>query len=90
MVLELAQHGLHFERQRPISFSYLGAPVECAYRIDLLVEKQVIIELKSVAAFEPVHTAQMLTYLKLTGCRPGLLINFNVTLLKDGIHRIIL
>ncbi len=90
MVLELAQRGLHFERQRPISFEYLGTPIECAYRIDLLVEKQVIVELKAVAALDPIFTSQMLTYLKLTGIRLGLLINFNVTLLKDGIHRIIL
>src|SRR5690606_26711581 len=81
---ELTERGLHVERQWPISATYHGKTVECAYRIDLLVESSVVVELKSISAFEPVHLHQMLTYLKLSGHRVGLLINFNVPLLKDG------
>ncbi len=90
MVSELAQRGLHFERQRPVSLVYGATPIECVYRLDLVVEDLVIVELKSVARLDPVHTAQILTYLRLSGLHIGLLINFNVPLLKDGIRRFVL
>ncbi len=63
--------------------------LDCAYRLDLVVENQVILELKSVNQIEPIHEAQLMTYLKLTGIKLGLLINFNTILLKDGIKRIV-
>lgn len=88
MALELSARGWHFDRQRPVPFEYRGTLVDCGYRLDLLVEEQVVVELKSVAALDPIHSAQLLTYLKLTGCPIGLLINFNVELLKDGVRRI--
>jgi len=68
---------------------YRGVKVDCGYRIDLLVEKKVIIELKAVDRLEPIHQAQLLSYLKLSGCKVGLLINFNVKILKTGICRLI-
>lgn len=89
MALELSARGWHFDRQRPVPLQYRGTLVDCSYRLDLIVEEQVIIELKAVAALDPIFTAQLLTYLKLTGCPIGLLINFNVELLKDGVQRII-
>jgi GxxExxY protein len=69
---------------------YKEKKLDIGYRIDLLVEEKVIIEVKSVDALNPVHMAQLMTYFKLSGCRIGLLINFNVTFLKDGIKRVIL
>ena len=89
LALELKARGWHFDRQRPVPLQYRGTLVDCSYRLDLIVEEQVIIELKAVAALDPIFTAQLLTYLKLTGCPIGLLINFNVELLKDGVQRII-
>ncbi len=68
---------------------YDDVKLDCGYRLDLLVEGKVIVEVKAVKALEEIHTAQLLTYLKLSGCRLGLLINFNVLLLKDGIKRIV-
>ena len=68
---------------------YLDVRIDCGYRIDLLVENLVIVELKAVARLDPVHEAQLLSYLKLAGCHVGLLINFNVKLLKDGIRRLV-
>ncbi len=90
MAIELTARGWHFDRQRPVPLQYRGKLVDCSYRLDLVVEEMVIVELKSVAALDPIHAAQLLTYLKLTGCPVGLLINFNVELLKDGVQRIIL
>ncbi len=68
---------------------YIRGWLDCGYRIDLLVEKAVILEIKSVAALAPIHEAQLLTYLKLTGVKIGLLMNFNVVVLKDGIRRLV-
>jgi len=67
---------------------YKEIKMDCGYRIDLMVEKKVIVELKSIEALAPIHFAQTLTYLRLSGCKLGLLINFNTVKLKDGIHRI--
>ena len=86
---ELADSGLCVERQKELPVKYRGVTLDCGYRIDLLVEKMVIVELKAVDRFEPIHTAQLLSYLKLSKCKLGLLINFNVKVLRDGIKRII-
>ena len=77
------------ERQRALPVIYRGARVDCGYRIDLLVEGSVVVELKTVDRLEPIHEAQLLSYLKHSGCKVGLLINFNVRLLKDGIRRMV-
>jgi GxxExxY protein len=85
----LAMRGLTVERQVVVPIVFEGMRLECGYRIDMLVERTVVVELKTVARIEPVHIAQVLTYLKLSGRPLGLLINFNVVLLKDGIRRVI-
>ena len=84
---ELKSVGLAIERQVPIPVVYKDIKLECGYRIDILVEKTVVIELKAIEAFAPVHEAQILTYMKFANKTMGLLINFNVTLLKNGIKR---
>ncbi|MGJ8725429.1 MAG: GxxExxY protein [Roseibacillus sp.] len=85
---ELTQRGLKVERQVILPIQFKGLIVKDAYRIDLLVEDKIILELKSVEKIDPIHTAQILTYLKLSKKPLGLLINFNVPLLKDGIRRL--
>jgi len=87
---ELSLREIPFERQRPLPLEYKGAKLDCGYRLDLLVAESVVVEIKAVAAIEPIHEAQLLTYLKLGGWKLGLLMNFNVPVLKDGIHRRIL
>jgi len=87
---ELVLRGISFEREKPLPLEYKGIRLECGYRLDLLVAGCVVVEVKSVEALAPVHDAQLLTYLKLGGWRVGLLINFNVAVLKNGIHRRIL
>ncbi len=77
-----------YERQKKIPILYKGAPVGDGLRLDFLVGGLVVVELKAVEALVPVHTAQMITYLKLTGCRLGLILNFNVPVMRDGIKRI--
>ena len=89
LVYELVQRGLSIEQQKTLPVIYRDVRVDCGYRIDLFIEKQVIVELKAVEKLEPIHKAQLLSYLKLSGCKVGLLINFNVKILKDGIHRIV-
>jgi len=84
---ELRQTGLKVERQKPLPVVYKEVKLEAGYRIDLLVEDCVLVELKSVEAIHDVHIAQVLTYLKLSGCKLGLLINFNVLKLVDGLKR---
>ena len=81
---------LRVERQRPIPLVYKDVKLECGNRIDLLVESRIVVELKSIEALAPVHEAIILTYIRLSGCRLGLLINFNVTAMKDGIRRYII
>jgi GxxExxY protein len=90
LVYELVQSGLKVESQKSLPISYRGVQVDCGYRIDLLVENQIILELKSVEKIEPIHEAQLLSYLKLSGYKIGLLINFNVRLLRHGIRRFVL
>ena len=86
---ELVQRGFQVERQKPLPVVFKDVKLEAGYRIDLLVEDEIVIEVKAVEALAPVHEAQVLTYLKLSGRRFGLLINFNVPLLKDGIRRLV-
>ena len=85
---ELNKSGLFIERQKPLPLIYEDFKLDIGYRVDLLIEKKLIIELKSVDALNDIHFAQLLTYLKLSNCKLGLLINFNVTLIKNGIKRI--
>ena len=87
LMFELQNSGLIAERQKPIPVVYKEIKLDCGYRIDILVENTVLIELKTVEAFNPVHEAQILTYMKFSQKRVGLLINFNVTLLKNGLKR---
>jgi GxxExxY protein len=86
---ELRSRGVPFDRQLPLPVTYKGITLECGDRLDLFVAGRVIVELKSVEKLEPIHTAQVLTYLRLKGSRLALLINFNVPCLKDGICRLI-
>ncbi len=81
--------GLEVKQQHPMPFFYKEVKMDVGYRIDLLVENKIIIEVKSLENLAPVHFAQLLTYLKLSSLKVGLLINFNTKLLKDGIHRIV-
>ena len=90
LFFELQKAGMHVERQKPVPVVYEEIKLECGYRIDLLVENMVVVELKTVDAFNPVHEAQVLTYMKFSNKPIGLLINFNVTLLKNGLKRYIL
>ncbi len=86
---ELKRSGFQVERQKSLPVIYDGVTVDCGYRIDLLVEGSVILELKAVDALAPIHEAQLLSYLKLSGLHVGLLSNFNVLHLRDGIKRIV-
>ncbi len=86
---ELVQSGLMVEKQKPLPLIYKDIHLEVGYRIDLLVENCIVIEIKSVEALAEIHLAQILTYMKLSKCKLGLLVNFNVLHLKDGIKRLI-
>jgi GxxExxY protein len=86
---ELAQAGLQFCRQVELPLTYKSIKLDCGYRMDVLVDDTVVVELKTVDNLVPLHDAQLLTYLKLSGCPVGLLLNFNVPLLKDGLKRIV-
>jgi GxxExxY protein len=87
---EMEIAGLNIERQKPMPLIYSDVKLDIGYRIDILAEKKIVLEIKSVEALNTLHMAQIMTYLKLSGCRIGLLINFNTVSLKDGIKRIIL
>ncbi|HHT9130156.1 MAG TPA: GxxExxY protein [Candidatus Brocadiaceae bacterium] len=89
LVYDLIQAGLKVEQQKPLPIVYRGVKLECGYRLDLLIENEVIVEIKSVETLLPIHKAQLMSYLKLSDCKVGLLINFNVELLKDGIQRVV-
>ena len=89
MEFELTERGLQVKPQDPLPVVYKGVRLDCGYRIDLIVENAVIVELKSVDKVIPIHEAQLVTYLKLSGYPIGLLINFNVPLIKDGIRRMV-
>jgi GxxExxY protein len=79
-----------FEQEKSLPVEYKGVHVDCGYRLDFVIADKVVVELKAVDEIHPVHEAQLLTYLKLTRCKVGLLINFNVAKLKDGIKRMVL
>lgn len=87
---EFSLRNIPFEQEKPIPVKYKGALVDCGYRLDFLIDNKVVVELKAVDKVDPVHEAQLLTYLRLTGCKIGLLINFNVPILIKGIKRRIL
>ena len=89
MCRELALRGVSFQHQHPLSIDYKGLLLECGYRLDLLVEDTVVVEIKAVDNVLPIHEAQLLTYLKLGNWKVGLLINFNVPVLKQGIKRMV-
>ena len=89
LTMELSLRGLPYERQRAVPVEYKGRRIGADFRIDLLVNDRVIVELKAVETLLPIHEAQVITYLRLTGKPFGLLINFNVPLLKDGIRRLL-
>ena len=86
---ELRLAGLSFERQKPLPVAYKDVKLDCGYRLDVVVENMLLVELKSVEALAPIHEAQVLTYLKLSGLTVGMLINFNVPVLRRGINRVV-
>ena len=86
---ELALQDISFVQQKSLPVSYKGFNLDCAYRLDLLIEDIVIVEIKSIQQFEPIHSAQLLTYLKLARKKLGILVNFNTPVLKNGIKRIV-
>jgi GxxExxY protein len=86
---ELSKTGLNFKRQHPVPLVHEEIKMEVGFRADVIVEQKVIVELKSIEALADIHYKQVQTYLKLSGCKLGLLINFNVPLIKDGLHRIV-
>jgi GxxExxY protein len=87
---ELTLRGIPFEFEKPLPVTYKGVQLDCGYRLDLLVVGTVVVEIKSVKAIDPIHEAQLLTYLKLGGWKVGLLINFNVPILIEGVRRRVL
>ncbi|MDH4267987.1 MAG: GxxExxY protein [Deltaproteobacteria bacterium] len=89
LAYELVRENLKIERQKSLPINYRKIQLDCGYRIDLLVEEKVIVEIKAVERIELIHEAQLLSYLKLSGCKVGLLINFNVQVLKQGIRRLV-
>jgi GxxExxY protein len=90
LAYEMQVRGLTFMRQVSLPVAYKGVNLDCAYRLDFLVENSVVLELKAIEALLPIHTAQVLTYLKLGGWTIGLLLNFNVPILRNGIKRLVL
>jgi len=89
LAYELKQRGMKVESQKALPLKYRDVVLDCGYRVDLLVDERVIVEIKVLEALQPVHKAQLLSYLRLSGCKVGLLINFNVDVLKRGIHRVV-
>lgn len=89
LAYELNESGLWVAKEKALPLVYKGVKLDCGYRIDLLVEKKIVVELKAVEALNEVHMAQILTYLKLQDLRFGLLLNFNVARMKDGIKRVV-
>ena len=89
MYHELLKSGLLIEKQKPLPLIYENTKLEIGYRVDLIIEEKLIIEIKSVDSLTDIHLAQILTYLKLSDCKLGMLINFNVTLIKNGIRRVV-
>ncbi len=90
LIQELTERGLHIAVQSPVKVSYKGKVAETGFRADLIVESKVLVELKAIEKLAPIHEAQILTYLKFSGIKLGLLVNFNTKLIKDGIRRFVL
>jgi len=86
---ELDQRGLFFDRQKSLPIVYKGNKLDCGYRLDVVVENAIILELKACEQIEPIHKAQLLTYLKLSSLKLGLLLNFNTPIMREGIVRIV-
>ncbi|MFC1581161.1 GxxExxY protein [Thermodesulfobacteriota bacterium] len=86
---ELTLRGMLFKRQKPLDLEYKGRKLSCGYRLDIVVENQIILELKSCEKIEPIHKAQLLTYLKITGIHLGLILNFNNVVMREGIVRVV-
>ncbi|HAJ99018.1 MAG TPA: GxxExxY protein [Bacteroidales bacterium] len=86
---ELNKTGLFVQKQKPLPLIYEEVKLEVGYRVDLMLENKLIVEVKAIDALNDVHLAQVLTYLKLSGCKLGLLINFNVTMIKNGVKRVV-
>jgi len=89
LYFDLVNAGLEVEKQKSLPLIYKEIKLDMGYRVDFLIENKVIVEIKSIETLHPIHTAQVLTYLKLSECKLALLINFNVSLFKDGVKRII-
>jgi GxxExxY protein len=90
LCFDLAEAGIDYARQVSLPVVYKGVRLDCGYRMDLVVDNRVVVEIKAVDAIAPIHKAQLLTYLRLSGHKVGLLMNFNVVVLKDGLHRLTL
>jgi GxxExxY protein len=89
LCFELLRAGLYVEKQKPVPLAYSEVKLDCGYRVDVMVERRLILEIKSVEALNDIHLAQVLTYLRLANCRLALLMNFNVLHLRDGIRRVV-
>jgi GxxExxY protein len=87
---DLKEAGIAFQRQMPLPIVYKTVRLDCGYRMDFVVENELVIEIKAIERLMPIHEAQMLTYLRLSGCKIGLLMNFNSVVLKDGLRRFVL
>ena len=90
LAYEFALRDIPCERQKPVPLTYKNVQLDCGFRLDFLVGGLVVVELKAVNELAPIHDAQVLTYLRLTGCKLGLLLNFNVPMMRDGIKRLVL
>ena len=90
LCFELSSHGIPFGRQVPLPVIYKSVHLDCAYKMDLVVQGMLIVELKTIERILPVHEAQLLTYLRLSGITTGLILNFHMPVLKDGIRRLVL
>jgi len=86
---EFSMRGLRYARQKPLSITYKGKKLDCSYRLDVIIEDKIILELKACEKVEQIHKAQLLTYLKISGLNLGLILNFNVPIMRDGIVRIV-
>ena len=89
LAYELVQLGLKVERQKELPVRYRGVVIDCGYRMDLIIEDAIVVEVKSIEQLLPIHQAQVMSYLRLSGLRVGLLLNFNVRILKQGLKRIV-
>jgi GxxExxY protein len=89
LVFELRERGLRVKQQKPLPITYKSVKLDCGYRLDLVVDDCVIVEIKAIEKLNSVHDAQLLSYLKLANCRVGLLLNFHCTMLKNGIRRLV-